>query len=176
MASRPLTLAEVHQIFAGKMEGDIYERLLAAGDQIPPADQELLKKRPVEATALLRILSTLKHKLDKGLEGTGWPPKDPSGKVVKPPTPPPRTTDNRMVGSPEEGGRYRRRRRGGADREAAAFWADMDARQPVPPPRQPKDRRGLPPKHPGFGKQTRRDVSRGIAHKGRGRKSLKKRR
>lgn len=146
MASRPLTLAEVHQIFAGKMEGDIYERLLAAGDQIPPADQELLKKRPVEATALLRILSTLKHKLDKGLEGTGWPPKDPSGKVVKPPTPPPRTTDNRMVGSPEEGGRYRRRRR------------------------------GLPPKHPGFGKQTRRDVSRGIAHKGRGRKSLKKRR
>lgn len=153
MASRPLTLAEVKQLFGLEWEdlmtNDIYERLLEAGDQIPLADRQLLKNPPVEKMVMMRILSNLKHELDVGLRGF-------------------------KAGS-------RRRRRGGADRDAAAFWADMDAhhsertRQP-PPPRQPKDRRGLPPKHPGFGNQTRRDVSRGIAHKGRGRKSLKKRR
>ena len=130
------------------MTNTTYERLLEAGDQIPVADQQRLKNPPVEKTDIMRILSTLKGQLQPELEG---------GKA----------------------GRRTRRRRGGADRDAAAFWADMDAHhsEPTrPPPRQPKDRRGLPPKHPGFGKQTRRDVSRGIAHKGRGRKSLKKRR
>lgn len=154
MSGRPLTLAEVNEMFAldwaELMTNENYERLLEAGDQIPLADRQLLKNPPVEKMVMMRILSTLKHELDVGLKGF-------------------------KAGS-------RRRRRGGADREAAAFWADMDAhhsermRRPVPPPRQPKDRRGLPPKHPGFGNQTRRDVSRGIAHKGRGRKSLKKRR
>lgn len=155
MSRGPLTLAEVNRMFGLEWEDlmtdTTYERLLEAGDQIPLADQQLLKNPPVEKMVMMRILSNLKHELDVGLKGF-------------------------KAGS-------RRRRRGGADRrDAAAFWADMDAhhleltRQPVPPPRQPKDRRGLPPKHPGFGKQTRRDVSRGIAHKGRGRKSLKKRR
>jgi hypothetical protein len=155
MSGRPLTLAEVNEMFAldwaELMTNENYERLLEAGDQIPLADRQLLKNPPVEKMVMMRILSTLKHELNGGLKGL---------KGLK----------GFKAGS-------RRRRRGGADREAAAFWADMDAhRQPVPPPRQPKDRRGLPPKHPGFGKQTRRDVSRGIAHKGRGRKSLKKRR
>ena len=152
MSRGPLTLAEVNRMidlsWEDLMTNTTYERLLEAGDQIPVADQQLLKNPPVEKMVMMRILSTLKGQLQPELEG---------GKA----------------------GRRTRRRRGGADREAAAFWADMDAHHSErtrPPPRQPKDRRGLPPKHPGFGNQTRRDVSRGIAHKGRGRKSLKKRR
>lgn len=168
MSGRPLTLAELKRLlaldWADLMTNDIYERLLEAGDQIPLADRQLLKNPPVEKMVMMRILNGLRRQLDPELRVTAIRPMRP---------------EERGVG-PEEGGRYRRRRRGGADREAAAFWADMDdhhrSRQPVPPPRQPKDRRGLPPKHPGFGNQTRRDVSRGIAHKGRGRKSLKKRR
>ena len=167
MSRGPLTLAEVNRMFGLEWEdlmtNENYERLLEAGDQIPLADQQLLKNPPVEKTDIMRILNGLKHQLDPRLRGTAIRPMRP---------------EERGVG-PEEGGRRTRRRRGGADRDAAAFWADMDAHHSEPtrqPPRQPKDRRGLPPKHPGFGKQTRRDVSRGIAHKGRGRKSLKKRR
>ena len=152
MSRGPLTLAEVNRMFGLEWEdlmtNTTYERLLEAGNQIPVADQQRLKNPPVEKMVMMRILSTLKGQLQPELEG---------GKA----------------------GRRTRRRRGGAERDAAAFWADMDAHHSErtrPPPRQPKDRRGLPPKHPGFGKQTRRDVSRGIAHKGRGRKSLKKRR
>lgn len=163
MSRGPLTLAEVNRMFGLEWEdlmtSENYKRLLEAGDQIPLADQQLLENPPVEKMVMMRILNGLKQQLDPRLRGTAIRPMRP---------------EERGVG-PEEAGRRTRRRRGGADRDAAAFWADMDAHH-LARTRQPKDRRGLPPKHPGFGKQTRRDVSRGIAHKGRGRKSLKKRR